>query len=342
MYKIECKHLKLPVTVDSLDKFGYQGLELFVKVIFVHISHLPVAEHLHAYREDVLSVALRRMPDKLLLGAFEPKKAVFLMKAVLGRMSDIEVWTEVLNVVDETTPSSATSQLEQTRWRNTDHSMSLSECHGYFGNVLEEKECPTSKKFPNWYFKSAAKTIARFTTKRRLVLDRNQTDAQSGKGVLTTLDAAAFICPSKQAARKLDERAEARHLFVSLFTDLGTWAAEERLCLDDHPKSWLELGAYATKVQSEQLTRRFVCAFTLSGNWMRVWLFGRLGNKIPGRGTMCWRGYAENNPQLRLVIKDSSQYEDTKDEGELLRKVTEKGVINITRQIIPDKRLIDV
>ncbi|OTB20509.1 hypothetical protein K445DRAFT_7288 [Daldinia sp. EC12] len=52
---------------------------------------------------------------------------------------------------------------------------------------------------------------------------------------------------------------------------------------------------------------------------------------IVGRATTCWKAYREGNPQTPLVIKDSWQYTERDEEGELLKEATEKGVVNVAR-----------
>ena len=53
---------------------------------------------------------------------------------------------------------------------------------------------------------------------------------------------------------------------------------------------------------------------------------------VAGRATTCWKAYREGDEsQKPLVIKDSWQYLERDEEGELLREVTEKGVINVAR-----------
>ena len=52
---------------------------------------------------------------------------------------------------------------------------------------------------------------------------------------------------------------------------------------------------------------------------------------IAGRATTCWRAYSEGYPETLLLIKDSWQYPERDEEGELLCKVTDKGVINMAR-----------
>ena len=52
---------------------------------------------------------------------------------------------------------------------------------------------------------------------------------------------------------------------------------------------------------------------------------------VAGRATVCWRAHRMEDPQTPLVIKDSWQYTDRDEEGELLREATEKGVANVAR-----------
>ncbi|KAH7016041.1 uncharacterized protein B0I36DRAFT_425519 [Microdochium trichocladiopsis] len=52
---------------------------------------------------------------------------------------------------------------------------------------------------------------------------------------------------------------------------------------------------------------------------------------IAGRATTCWKAHREGQPQSLLVIKDSWQYTERDEEGELLREATGKGVVNMAR-----------
>ncbi|TWU76319.1 hypothetical protein ED733_005849 [Metarhizium rileyi] len=52
---------------------------------------------------------------------------------------------------------------------------------------------------------------------------------------------------------------------------------------------------------------------------------------IAGRATTCWRAHHEEDPQTPLVIKDSWQYIDREEEGEMLQEATRKGVVNVAR-----------
>lgn len=60
----------------------------------------------------------------------------------------------------------------------------------------------------------------------------------------------------------------------------------------------------------------------------------RLIKRVPcvaGRATTCWKVYKEEDPNTPLVVKDSWQYLEREEEGELLREATKKGVINVAR-----------
>jgi len=53
---------------------------------------------------------------------------------------------------------------------------------------------------------------------------------------------------------------------------------------------------------------------------------------IVGRATACWRAYRDGDESEEpLVVKDSWQYEERPEEGELVKEATDKGVRNIAR-----------
>ncbi|KAK7417667.1 hypothetical protein QQZ08_011553 [Neonectria magnoliae] len=52
---------------------------------------------------------------------------------------------------------------------------------------------------------------------------------------------------------------------------------------------------------------------------------------IAGRATTCWKAHLKGRPDVALVIKDSWQYPERDEEGDLLCEATAKGVVNIAR-----------
>ncbi|KAF1365192.1 hypothetical protein EJ07DRAFT_150724 [Lizonia empirigonia] len=53
---------------------------------------------------------------------------------------------------------------------------------------------------------------------------------------------------------------------------------------------------------------------------------------IAGRATTCWKAYRKGDESRKpLVIKDSWQYPEREEEGELLREATDKDVVNVAR-----------
>ncbi|KAK0718106.1 hypothetical protein B0T26DRAFT_741181 [Lasiosphaeria miniovina] len=129
----------------------------------------------------------------------------------------------------------------------------------------------------------------------------------------------------------------------------------------------ISIATYAREVLSAQDTRRFVLGFTLCGSYMRIYAFDRLraiasekfdinkeGQQFVstilgflwmneeelgfdptfmtanvGRATTCWKARREEDPQNPLVIKDSWQWPNRDEEGDLLREATGKGVVKV-------------
>jgi hypothetical protein len=55
-------------------------------------------------------------------------------------------------------------------------------------------------------------------------------------------------------------------------------------------------------------------------------------SSVAGRATTCWKAHREGDESNQiLVVKDSWQYREREEEGELLREATEKGVVNVAR-----------
>ncbi|CRK44023.1 hypothetical protein BN1723_016302 [Verticillium longisporum] len=52
---------------------------------------------------------------------------------------------------------------------------------------------------------------------------------------------------------------------------------------------------------------------------------------IAGRATTCWKAYREEDPQTTFVVKDSWQYLERDEEGELLKEAAAQGVVNVAR-----------
>ncbi|KAJ5318440.1 hypothetical protein N7476_004860 [Penicillium atrosanguineum] len=52
---------------------------------------------------------------------------------------------------------------------------------------------------------------------------------------------------------------------------------------------------------------------------------------IAGRATTCWKAHREAKPGIPLVVKDSWQYTERDEEGELLQEATDRGVVNFAR-----------
>ncbi|PZC89281.1 hypothetical protein A1F95_10409 [Pyrenophora tritici-repentis] len=103
---------------------------------------------------------------------------------------------------------------------------------------------------------------------------------------------------------------------------------------DKASKAWLDLGRYAREVLAAQDSRRFRYIEIKRENRKERLVIDSLIKRVPcvaGRATTCWKAYKEENPDTPLVIKDSWQYPEREEEGELLREATEKQVRNVAR-----------
>ncbi|KAI1286608.1 hypothetical protein F5Y03DRAFT_380583 [Xylaria venustula] len=166
---------------------------------------------------------------------------------------------------------------------------------------------------------------------------------------------------------------------------------------DTASKAHLDIARYVKEVFTAQPTRRYVLAFTLCGDWMRLWEFDRLGgiasekfninkdgqrfvstilgflwmddaalgfdptimksnrwqyieiqqdtkterlildkvirsaHSIVGRATICWKAYLEGDKSNPFVIKDSWQFPERDEEGDLLQQATLQEVTHVAR-----------
>lgn len=73
----------------------------------------------------------------------------------------------------------------------------------------------------------------------------------------------------------------------------------------------IEQNGHAERVVLEKLMKRAPC--------------------IAGRATTCWKARREEDPGVPLVVKDSWQYTERDEEGDLLQEATEKMVVNVAR-----------
>lgn len=92
-----------------------------------------------------------------------------------------------------------------------------------------------------------------------------------------------------------------------------------------------ELG-YDPSIISTSDGNRFI-EITRDGQPERLFLDGlmRGASCVVGRATTCWKAHHEDESDKPLVVKDSWQYPEREDEGELLREAAEKEVVNVAR-----------
>ncbi|KAF7857261.1 hypothetical protein EAF04_009502 [Stromatinia cepivora] len=96
------------------------------------------------------------------------------------------------------------------------------------------------------------------------------------------------------------------------------WMNEEQLGFD--PTFITENGLRFIEIQRDGNTERLIID--------RLMMRARC---ISGRATTCWKAHREGDSYTPFVIKDSWQYIEREEEGELLQEATDKGVINVAR-----------
>lgn len=96
------------------------------------------------------------------------------------------------------------------------------------------------------------------------------------------------------------------------------WMSEQQLGFD--PTIMTENGQQFIEIEREGATERLI----LDG-------LMRSARCIAGRATTCWKAYREHDPHNPLVVKDSWQFPERDEEGELLREATSKGAVNVVR-----------
>ncbi len=105
--------------------------------------------------------------------------------------------------------------------------------------------------------------------------------------------------------------------FVS--TILGfLWMNEEDLGLD--PTIITKGGQRYIEIERNGQTERFI----VDGLMKRA-------PCVAGRATTCWKAHREDDPRIPFVIKDSWQYTERMEEGEMLREATQRNVANMAR-----------
>ncbi|KAF2839987.1 hypothetical protein M501DRAFT_1010229 [Patellaria atrata CBS 101060] len=105
-------------------------------------------------------------------------------------------------------------------------------------------------------------------------------------------------------------------MFVSVI--LGyLWMSEECLGFDS---TIVGDGRRYTSIQRDGQTEQLVLEHRIKRQ-----------RSVAGRATTCWKGFAEDMPDQRLVIKDSWEYEERPEEGLLLKEATEAAVRNVAR-----------
>ncbi|PHH58539.1 hypothetical protein CDD81_5432 [Ophiocordyceps australis] len=118
------------------------------------------------------------------------------------------------------------------------------------------------------------------------------------------------------ASEQFDINKEGQQL---VFTILGfLWMSNEELGFDPTIKT--ENGQRFIEIKRNGLAERIIIDEVI-----------QRARCIAGRATTCWKAHREGYPEEPIVIKDSWQYEERDEEGQLLLEATAAGVLNVAR-----------
>ncbi|KAF4335187.1 hypothetical protein FBEOM_10965 [Fusarium beomiforme] len=104
------------------------------------------------------------------------------------------------------------------------------------------------------------------------------------------------------------------------------------VCVHDPWLSLDERGAARVRPDNYDGKRGAILEVNRNGSTERI-IIDQVMQRAPciaGRAT-CWKAHHEGRSEMLLVSKDSWQYPERDEEGELLREATEKGVVNVAR-----------
>ncbi|KAH8762062.1 hypothetical protein F5883DRAFT_605912 [Diaporthe sp. PMI_573] len=280
-----------------------------------------------------------------------------LFQAVLTNKPDNEIWAQVYKAVTESTlpPQLVASSLQQTPWlRNTSSFVNTSEHRKYMDHVLKEElgvmyvdisgfrdaffggipdlqalsEATFEKccKGPDPLFHNGWRGWPQDTNEKARRPVAKPAEPIQGSTGERKLDIGFVDNPRASS----DTRCHWSQILIP-------GELKSNPLHDVSSKARLDIGKYAREVLAAQDTCRFVLGFTLYGlQFVSICFFLESPMKralcIAGRATTCWKAYREGDDQrIMFVVKDSWQYIEQDEEGELLRAATKKDVVNVAR-----------
>ncbi|KAI0977456.1 hypothetical protein F4678DRAFT_413137 [Xylaria arbuscula] len=412
-----CEIAPIPTDIDSISSKKIQDLCLDLLSALRNlaaIQKLPSALGVGNLRQDLLKLTSAVASNNVHSDRVKP-----LLHAVLVCRPDVEIWEQVYYAVTKSTPPQKhISSIQQTPWHLTTSSVvNSSQKRDQMDKLLSDKLGVMYVDVPNFYkafwgsipqLETASKDI--FQKQKRVlawladIVERFLQWAEEYR--LTTTRR-----PLAQPDTPLEGSVAKRKLDVGLVDDpmadkAGKYHWSHILVpgeLKSNPnddtasKAHLDIARYVREVFTAQPTRRFVLAFTLCGDWMRLWEFDRLGgiasekfninkdgqrfvstilgflwmddealgfdptiiksehqqyieiqqdtkagriildkvirsaHSIVGRATVCWKAYLEEDKSKPFVIKDSWQFPERNEEGELLQQATRQEVTNVAQ-----------
>ncbi|OTB13531.1 hypothetical protein K445DRAFT_320070 [Daldinia sp. EC12] len=311
-----CKSKDTCYSEEALDYLGNKDVQELVFPLLVTLQNLPVARLLPSRTRGTLRGDLLRLGISLDSGDFDFGRVKPLLRVVISKKPDEEIWTQVYHAVTESTsPRPIVSHLEEGPLScDVDSLVNSSERRIDTDDVLREDFCPMYVDVPGFYeaffggipgLESAS--IAIFEKCRE---GSNPLFREGWTGWPKDINEASILSWLETIIKQLmqwaqnDRQTPERGLWTKPNKPLDGSTARRKIDIailshpaaltdwsqilipgelkssakeDRHTGAWFDIGKHVREVFFTQDTRRFVLAFTLCESLMRVWEFDRLG-----------------------------------------------------------------
>ncbi|KAH8746941.1 serine/threonine-protein kinase Sgk2 [Diaporthe sp. PMI_573] len=352
-----CQVQSIPSSPDSLGRLGHDKLQNIALVLLSTLQILPAARLLRSSGGRTLFSELPRLNSAITSDDFDFDRIKPLLNVALAdKPDDGLIWDQVYNAVTDSTPPPRpiASSLQQTSMVHSTSSFANSSKYRQdVDKVL--KKCMGgsnplfgSKGWTGWpvgakegdvlaWFDGLIPTLEAFaedcnpiSTYRRKLLAQPKTPLPGSTGKRSMDIGFVNSDFTYDPNSEKDFRYRWSHILVP-------GELKSNLSADKPSIARIDLATYAREVLSAQDTRRFVLGFTLCGSLIRM-SEEQLGfdptiMTINGQRyiEIERNAYCKDDLRTPLVIKDSWQYTERDEKGELLHKATDKKVINVAR-----------
>ncbi|KAI1659446.1 hypothetical protein F4813DRAFT_401524 [Daldinia decipiens] len=312
-----CESRNICSSGEALGQFSDKDVKDLIAKLLQGLQKVDVAQLLPSRTRGPLQADLLRLQLSLVSGDLDFDRVKPLLRAVINKKSDEDIWAQVYYTFTESTlpPRTIASHFQQTA--SSPNMVSLvnsSELRKNIDNILKEElglMCVNVPRFYETFFGNILNLeIASGAIFERCCKEPDLFFREGWTGWPRDAEESAVLSWLQKIIKQIAlwaqdyKRTPTRGLLAEPNKPLGGSTAKRKLdvgivsCpeasadwsrilipgeLKKNPKedrkdgAWLDIGRYVREVFAMQDTRRFVLAFTLCGSFMRVWEFDRLG-----------------------------------------------------------------